>query len=332
MAMFNRARITLTLLYSGVFLACFWAFSFGLFFWMEESFEIEISELMTQPPSAVGMRADLDEIVKDFNEVALDQLSFVLIMLNLLLLGIIPLLSWFLTGQALEPVRRAHEVQRQFVSDAAHELRTPLTITRGGIEIALKKKRPAEEYRAVLASSAQEIRRLSELTEHLLLLTRHDDKQERLLFKSVDLADLVSTVLAAHRMPFTEKNLSIKFNPPDESVTVSGDPLMLSRLFANLIDNAIKYSPRGGRMAVSIREQEKKVLVEIADTGIGIAPELHENIFGRFTRADASRGETKGFGLGLAICRAIAENHGGSITVASVPGQGSTFTVTLPRI
>lgn len=327
--MFSKARIRLTLLYSAVFLACFWAFSFGLYIWSERSFEVEIGEKMAQNTSAAGV--DLGEIVIDINEVALDQLKFGLIMLNLLLLFIIPAVSWYLTGKAFEPVRKAHEMQRQFVADASHELRTPLTIVQSEMEMALKKERCAGEYRAVLQSSQQEIMRLSDLAERLLFLARHDDGQDKLVFESIDLTDLVSTVLAAHRTPLGEKGLFLAFNPPEESVTVEGDPLMLSRLFANLVDNAIKYTPNGGRIAVTIMVREAKVLVEIADTGIGLGPELHEKIFARFTRADASRGETKGHGLGLAICRAIAERHAGTITVASSPGQGSTFTVTLPR-
>ena len=329
--MLDKARIRLTLLYSAAFLACFWAFSFGLYAYTEQSFEIEIGEKMMQRPSLEGAGADLGETVVDINETALDRLYFILVVLNTLFLFIIPAISWVLTGKALEAVRKAHEMQRQFVSDAAHELRTPLTIVQGELEIALMNARSPEDYRAVLASSRQEIERLSALAERLLFLARHDDGQDRLVFESVDLTDLVSTVLAAHRKPILEKGLGLAFNPPDDGVTVRGDRLMLSRLFDNLVDNAIKYTPLGGRIAASITLQEKKAVVDIADTGIGIALEFRERIFTRFARADPSRGETKGHGLGLAISRVIAERHGGAISAASAPGQGSTFTVTLPR-
>ena len=329
--MFNEARIRLTLLYSTVFLACFWAFSFGLYTYTEQSFEVEVGEKMMQGASREGAGVDLGETVVDINETPLDRLYFILLVLNAVFLFIIPALSWVLTGKALQPVRKAHEIQRQFVSDAAHELRTPLTIMQSELEFALTTMRSPEDYRAVLASSRQEIERLSALAERLLFLARHDDGQDRLVFESVDLTDLVSTVLAAHRKPILEKGLSLAFNPPDESVTVRGDRLMLSRLFDNLVDNAIKYTPLGGGIAASITLQEKKAVVDIADTGIGIALEFRERIFTRFARADPSRGETKGHGLGLAISRVIAERHCGAISAASAPGQGSTFTVTLPR-
>ena len=329
--MFDKARIRLTLLYSAVFLACFWAFSFGLYAYTEQRFEIEVGEKLMQRPSLGGASTDLGETVVDINETALDRLYFILVVLNALLLFIIPAISWVLTGKALEPVRKAHETQRQFVSDAAHELRTPLTIVQGELEVALMSARSTEDYRAVLASSRQEIERLSALAERLLFLARHDDGQDRPVFESVDLTDLVSTVLAAHRKPILEKGLDLVFNPPDDSVIVSGDRLMLSRLFDNLVDNAIKYTPPDGRIAASITLREKAATVDIADTGIGIALAFRERLFTRFARADPSRGETKGYGLGLAISRVIAERHGGAISAASTPGQGSTFTVTLPR-
>lgn len=329
--MFNRARIRLTLLYSAVFLTCFWAFSIGLYAYTERSFEVEFGEKMMQQPSPGGAGADLSEVVVDINETPLDRLYFILVALNILLLFIIPAVSWVLTGRALEPVRRAHEAQRQFVADAAHELRTPLTIVQSEMEMALTKQRSARDYRAVLESGRQEILRLSGLAEHLLFLARHDDAMAALVFEAIDVTDLVSSVLAAHRQPISDKGLTQSLVPPEDSVAVKGDPLMLSRLFANLIGNAIKYTPAGGRITATIGTRGTKVQVEIADTGIGIASELLEKVFDRFTRADASRGETRGYGLGLAICRAIAERHGATIAVTSVPGQGSTFTVTLPR-
>lgn len=330
--MFSRARIVLTLLYSAVFLTCFWAFSTGLYFWTEQSFEVEIGEKMSQRPTLEGTGADLGESVVDINEGALDQLQTGLIRLNLLLLVIIPAVSWLLTGMTLGPVHKAHEAQRQFVSDAAHELRTPLTILQSEMEVALGKERTPEHYRSVLRSGRQEILRLSELAECLLFLARNDDGKDRLAVERIDLTDLVSAVLASFRAPIAEKRLVLMFEPPEESVAIEGDPQMLIRLFANLVDNAIKYSASGGQITVTVAAREAKATVEIADDGIGIAPGLHEKIFARFTRADSSRGETKGFGLGLAICRAIAERHGGTIAVTSVPGNGSTFSVILPGV
>ncbi len=327
--MFKTARIKLTLLFTAVFLACFWAFSYGLYSWTERSFEVEVGEQSHRIEAPPGV--DLGEVIIDINEKALDQLAHILIVFNALLLGIVPALSWWLTGKALEPVRRSHEAQRQFVSDAAHELRTPLTIVQSELEVALTKPRSPPEYRAVLKSSQQEVARLSSLTEHLLLLARHDDGKAIAKFEQLDLTDLVSKVLAAHRSAIKNKALKLAFNPPEMNLEVKGDPLTLPSLFNNIVDNAVKYTPSGGAISVTIKQQDANAIVEIADTGIGIAPDFQGKIFDRFTRADISRGETKGFGLGLAICRSIAESHNGTISVVSSPGQGSTFAVVLPR-
>ncbi len=325
--MFNTARIRLTLLYSLVFLACFWMFSIGLYTYTERSFEVEVGEQVMPPPNT---SSDPGEAVIDINETPLDRLFSILMFLNALVLPIIPALSWFLTGKALEPVRKAHERQRQFVSDAAHELRTPLTIIQSEIEIALARKRGVEAYRATLASSQQEIVRLSELAERLLFLARHDDAHDDIVLKSVDLTDLVSSVLASYRTTLHAKNLALAFHPSENSITVRGNVSLLTRLIANMLDNGVKYTAAGGNITVTLQSNAANARVTISDSGIGIAPHMHEKIFDRFVRADASRGETKGFGLGLAISRAIAEKHGGTVSVSSVLGQGSAFTVNLP--
>jgi signal transduction histidine kinase len=329
--MLSQTRRRLTVLYSIVFLACFWIFSVGLYLLVEGSFEVEVGEKLLQQFPSLAKGPDLTETMADINETALDRLFLVLAVFNILLLFIIPAISWILTGRALEPARKAYDAQRQFVSDAAHELRTPLTIVQGEIEMALRNARSPAEYQDVLKSSGQELGRLSELSERLLFLARHDDGKDQFVFAAVDITDVVSSVLASVSLLIKEKGLKLAFHPPDEIVIVDGDPSMLARLFTNLFDNAIKYTPTGGTITATITLDQKRVLVDIADTGIGIAPDMLGKIFSRFTRADVSRGQSKGYGLGLSICRAIAEQHNGKIVVRSEPGRGSTFTVSLPQ-
>lgn len=297
---------------------------------MEFSFIDEESIRFVNPSLSGNAGVVWKEVVLDIHELALDRLEIALIVLNVVLLVVIPAVSWYLTGRALEPVRRSHDAQRQFVSDAAHELRTPLTIIQSEIEVALKQTRPIDDYRAALASNLQEVKRLAELVERLLFLAKDDDGIDKLHDKQVDLTDLLSTALALHRVPLEEKRLFLEFQPAEESVTVLGDEMMLSMMFGNLIDNAIKYTESGGTIAVAIHSRKPYVQVQIVDTGVGIAPELHGKIFDRFARADASRGQSKGHGLGLSICNAIAKRHRGSVSVNSTQGQGSTFTVVLP--
>ena len=327
--MFSKARISLTWIYSLVFLACFWAFSLGLVAWMELSFHDDVSDQVVAKSSPEVANADWRGVAVDLNEIALDRLEFSVVVLNVVLLFVIPSLSWYLTGKALEPVRRSHEAQRQFVSDAAHELRTPLTIIRSEIEMALKRERTSEDYGEALVSNLEEVTRLSELVERLLFLAKHDDEKDQSAFESIDLTDLLSSVLARYRIPFAERQLLLEFKPAEKSVLVLGDAIMLAMMFGNLVDNAIKFTEINGTITVSMELREAKVVIEIVDTGIGIAPEMQEKIFDRFTRADASRGQTKGHGLGLSICQAIAKCHHGIVSVSS-QGQGSTFAVVLP--
>ncbi len=328
--MFRKARIRLTAQYSAVFLICFWAFSLGIKLWMDKFLEVDVGEALMKIPFIKLSGIDLGDVVPDINEAALDQLQFIMVILNLALLVIIPVLCWYLTGKVLEPVRQAHDAQRQFVSDAAHELRTPLTIIQGEIEVALKKARQPDEYRAVLASSRQELRHLAALSERLLFLARQDDGQEPLRREAIDLTDMVSSILASYRGPLAEKAISLRFVPAEDSISIAGDPMMLSRLISNLMDNAIKFTPRDGCITVTLSLAGKEAVIDVSDTGIGIAPEMQDKIFDRFARADDSRGETKGFGLGLSICRTIATRHGGAISVFSTPGKGSTFSLRLP--
>lgn len=296
---------------------------------MELSFHDDVSDRVLTSSTPEDAKADWREVAVDLNELALDRLEFAVVILNVVLLFVIPSISWYLTGKALEPVRRSHETQRQFVTDAAHELRTPLTIIQNEIELALKQERSAEDYRGALASNLEEVKRLSELVERLLFLARHDDGMDQFAVDRIDLTDLISSVLAHHRKPIADRQLLLEFCPAEKSVIVLGDAMMLSMMFGNLIDNAIKYTDDFGGVTVSMKICEAKVLIEVIDTGIGIAPEMHEKIFDRFTRADASRGLTKGHGLGLSICQAIAKSHHGTVSVKS-NGQGSTFAVVLP--
>jgi heavy metal sensor kinase len=222
--------------------------------------------------------------------------------------------------------------QRQFTADAAHELRTPLAIMKGDIEVTLLRPRRGPEYRRALAGLAEEVDGLTRLVEDLLLLARSDTGQPLLHLEPVDLVDLLAVVADQMRLLAEPRGLSVTLECP-EILPITGDPDKLLRLFRNLMDNAITYTPPGGRITLRARaEPAGRVLVEVADTGPGISAEHQPHIFERFYRADASRSRASGgAGLGLAIARWIAEAHGGQIAVESALGWGTTFRVSLPR-
>jgi heavy metal sensor kinase len=219
---------------------------------------------------------------------------------------------------------------RQFSADAAHELQTPLTILKGEIEVALRSPRSPEEYRGVLNSSLEEIDRISSLVAGLLLLARADRGVLRLDLKPLNLPELLEEVGEQMRRLAENQAVSLDYGLM-EPAFIHGDREHFKRLLVNLIDNAIQYTPAGGRVTLSLRCDGKGAHVGISDTGMGFTEDEQEQIFNRFYRAAEARSHRGGgAGLGLSIAQSIAVAHRGRIEIESTQGQGSTFTVSLP--
>ena len=237
---------------------------------------------------------------------------------------------------------------KQFSTDASHELKTPLTILKGEVEVALRKERGSHEYEEILKSNLEEINRMSQIVEDLLLLSRADSGQIRLNREDIDLNEILSEVIAHLNVLAKSKNLHIETSNHHENVHLYGDPLRIRELFLNLIENGIKYTEDGGSIHILVtrdgllKEGKQSAHVQgaklseflqiiISDTGIGIAKEDQERIFDRFFRVDKARSrEQGGSGLGLSICKWIVEAHQGEIRVESELGKGSSFIVKLP--
>jgi two-component system OmpR family sensor kinase len=218
---------------------------------------------------------------------------------------------------------------RRFAADAAHELRTPLTALKGGIEVSLRAARSAEAYRQVLTSSLEEVERLIRLAEDLLLLSRSTAGLEAPR-APVELEPLLLGVFESGVRLAQGTGVSVRLNDVAPA-TVRGDALALRRAVLNLIENAVKYTPAGGKVELSLTSGDGHASLMVEDTGIGIAPADSERIFEPFVRLDAARArETGGTGLGLAIARAVVLAHGGTLTVASALGAGSRFIIRLP--
>ena len=233
-------------------------------------------------------------------------------------------------NEMIEKLEKAFALQQQFTQDISHELKTPLTIMRGEIEVALKKKRNSSEYVEILNTGREEIKKMALIVEDILMLARMEAKEINLEKKPVDLYALVSRVIKNFKVLAEAKKITLTFSGKARAV-VAGDELQLQRLFSNLLDNAIKYTEKGGQVEVSYRVKNEKITFSIADTGWGIAsPEL-KKIFDRFYRVDKARSPT-GYGLGLSIAKTIACAHGGTITVKSRLNKGSVFTVALKAI
>lgn len=233
-------------------------------------------------------------------------------------------------NELLDRLESAHGTQQRFLADASHELRTPLTVLRGEIEVALRRDRPAEEYREVLESSREEIERLTRLTENLLALARSDAGEGLVTREAVDLSVVCDRVRDTLAAPAVEKRIDLHIDAA-EPVWTSGDAVALERVCLNLAENAIRYSPPGESVALRAHAEGSDAVLVVSDTGPGIGAEHLPHLFERFYRVDKARArEHGGAGLGLAIVEALVKAHGGSVQVTSTVGQGTVFTVRLP--
>jgi two-component system, OmpR family, sensor histidine kinase CiaH len=333
--MYQKTRVKLTFIYSFLFFILFWALSFGIFLWMRESlYERYISQVKTaheREPKEIFDKAD-EKIASIAGSVAISQLGVILLTINGAFFVFIPLLSYYLTGKTLHPVKQSYDQQKQFVSDASHEMRTPLSIMSGEMELALKRQRTVQEYQAILRSSLEEINRLSTLINNLLFLARGNAPKQKIRMEHVDITDLISSVVHLYHPKMKEKGLHIHFTPAEKSLVVIGHAYMLHTVFSNLLDNAIKYTPMKGKIWISISAVSSMVKVSIRDNGIGISGTDTDKIFDRFYRVDTSRSNPKGYGLGLSIAKSIIIRHHGKIEVLSTPFKGSTFIVYLPQV
>ena len=220
---------------------------------------------------------------------------------------------------------------RQFSSDASHELRTPLTVLKGQNELILNKQRKPEEYQEVISSNLEEINYMSKVLEDLFVLSKSDENQVNLDYKPVDLRALVEEVCKHAEILAEEKNIKIiiAFLEPIE---IKGDEVRLRQMVWNVLQNGIKYTQQGGELKISLQNEGDFALLTIQDTGIGIPEEDLPLIFNRFYRVDKARTRDEGgSGLGLSICRQIAEAHKGKIEVESKLGVGTRFKICLPN-
>ena len=219
---------------------------------------------------------------------------------------------------------------RRFTADASHELRTPLTAIRTEAEVALAKPLSLAEHQQLLGSILEECSRLTRLTDQLLALAREDAHAARQAQEPVELAALVEDVAETMRPLAEVKELDLRVKVNREA-WVRGDAARLREVFFNLLDNGIKYTPRGGEVEVQVGRQGAEAVVVVRDTGIGI-PDAHlPHVFDRFYRVDKARSRAEGgTGLGLSIAQSTIVAHGGRIELTSIPGQGTTCTVRLP--
>jgi heavy metal sensor kinase len=218
---------------------------------------------------------------------------------------------------------------KEMSDNIAHDLRSPITRIRGIAEVTLTTAKSLNEFEAMAGSTIEECDRLLDMINTMLMISKTESGLGQFSPEEIDLAELVQRACELFEPTAEEKGVTLRCDVPNKS-RLAGDTRMIQRMLSNLLDNAIKYTPTGGSVTVSVREGNTYVIVSVNDTGIGISSSDLPRIFERFYRCDQSRSQA-GIGLGLSLARAIARAHGGNITVTSTPNQGSTFVVTLPK-
>lgn len=246
-------------------------------------------------------------------------------------LAVFFLLSLILSKWATDPAEKAWEQQRQFVADASHELKTPLTVILSNTELLERNaqilpERDQRRLRNIRMGGSQ----MESLVEELLILARSDNRKEgKIAVEPVDLTDLVQSAVLMLEAAAYEAGLKLECGEMEPGLIVLGNADGLKRLLDILLENALKYTKAGGRITVSLRQEGRRLRLEVANEGTPIAKEELEAIFRRFYRGDSAR-TSQGFGLGLAIARSVAQEHKGKLWAESDPAGINTFICTLP--
>ena len=318
--MFTSARLRLTLWYLVTLTVVVGLLSLVLY---RILVRLQNAELQAVGPTQRDGIAQL--FARDEGQLALQILALDAGVLILAALG-----AFVLAGRTLTPIAQAMERQHRFAASASHELRTPLTVLRSKLEVALLKQRSAEDYERTIRQAMVEVERMGTLATDLLELARVEHDADMLALGLLDLRDIIRDTLVSLRPLAAQKQMQLDAHV-DRPLLVEGDAAKLRQALTTLVDNAVAYTPAGGHVDVTGLMLRTRVLVQVRDTGPGIAPEHLPHLFEPFYRADRARtGGSGHVGLGLALAEWIVRMHRGQLSVESHLGRGSVFTMSLP--
>lgn len=329
--MFKSARIKLTILYVLIIMAISILFSLVIFRIQTQETEriLQFQRTRLERQGLFRQGLALPGPDPEVLEEARNRTARNLIFINLGILVLSTGAAYYLSGRTLKPIEEMVEEQSRFVADASHELRTPLTAMRTELEVALRDKKLDKNSKDVLGSNFEEVQKLQALSDRLLQLS-HYEKKEAVAFEEISLKEVLEEAVEKTVYLAKKKQINIKTNLKEAGV--KGEKSSLGELFTILLENAIKYNHKEGKVNLTCKRLDHKVAVEVEDSGVGIKQSELPYIFKRFYRADSSRSREKvdGYGLGLSIAKKIVDLHKGKIEAVSTSEKGSVFTVTLP--
>lgn len=257
------------------------------------------------------------------------RILFILIGINTGILAISGGLGYLLAGRTLKPIKKMVDEQKRFIADSSHEFRTPLTSLRSEIEVGLRNsKLTIHDAKKLLNSNLEEVVSLQKLSDNLLELAQNGNMIKPQDMENISILEIAKTAIKKIESLARKKQITIENKIED--IKIKGIEDRLIEVFVILLDNAVKYSPRKSKVNIKSEIENGFVKISVIDFGIGIEKEDLPYIFDRFYRADKSRSQTSGYGLGLSIAKKIIESHEGSITIESKPGKQTSFTLSFP--
>lgn len=312
---FRKAKIKLTAFYVGIMFLILFIFSSVLMFTLE-------SRLRASLDGKILITQEQEDPLRN----ASDDIEAVIYTVDGLLLLVIAFSSYFLAGRTLKPIKDTLDAQAKFSADASHDLRTPLAIIMTESEVLLQgKDQNISDYKKVVESNLEEAKKMNLLVSDLLLIARGENSQ--LEKEKVDLSDLLSAIVLKMKQQAEHKNLNLEQNI-QKDISVYINKTDVERSIKNILQNAINYTKNGG-IKITLKNENKKVILEIVDTGVGISEKDLPFIFDRFYKAEHSRNDESGSGLGLPIAKTLLERNSGKIDITSKKGVGTKVTIVL---
>lgn len=333
--MFRSARIKITAWYLLAILVISFIFSIAIYRTVSMDLNARYVNIETYIKSNIkGMEKVppvLQRMLQNDLRTAKQRVVIMLLFANGAIIIISALVGYFLAGRTLRPIEEMVEEQNRFISDASHELRTPLAALKTSTEVALREKKiSGADARNILEENLEDIGSLELLSERLLHLSQYQKGERVLAFERIDLGKTINTSYKKILPLARKKNIMIDIDVRENYI--EADRVSIEEIILILLDNAVKYTPDGGKVSISSRVDGRNAIIKVIDSGPGIGPKDIPRIFDRFYRVDHSRSKVKvsGFGLGLPIVKRVVELHHGSVSVSSKIGSGSTFIVRLP--